>query len=155
MPLEIERKFLVTDQYAYIRYINGDVANTYGDHISQGYLSENVRVRLRYGDGNEACITIKGDRRGISRSEYTYTIPFEDGEEIIQSCKHIINKKRNTIYYGGKYWEFDTFEGDNKGLVVVEVELESEDEEIKLPNWCGEEVTQDDRYYNYNLAVNP
>lgn len=161
MPIEIERKFLVKDKNIYLDFCCSvepcgkrcfDMVN--GDDLQQGYLSENVRVRLNW-SSNEACLTIKSNRVGASRSEYTYNIPFDEAEEIFRCCQYHVEKERHGFFCNNKYWELDIFKGDNDGLVMVEVELRAEDEDVKLPAWIDKEVTDDDRFYNYNLSVNP
>ncbi len=150
MAIEIERKFR----------ISGDAwrqAAT-GEHYRQGYLStvpeRTVRVRVK---GDTGYLTIKGATHGAVRSEYEYTIPLEDAHAMLDSLclRPLIEKTRYTLEYQGLVWEIDAFEGDNAGLVIAEVELESEEQDIALPGWAGEEVTGDARYYNANLVANP
>lgn len=150
MAKEIERKFRVKTD-AFLK----DIAGT---PYRQGYLStvkeRTVRVR-RVGD--EAWLTIKGVSVGASRSEYEYKIPVEDAEEMLDHlCEHpLIEKTRYRIPYAGLTWEVDVFTGDNAGLVVAEVELRDKDQDIPLPDWVGEEVTDDPRYFNANLVSYP
>ncbi len=150
MGTEIERKFLVTDdswrQIAKgVRYV-------------QGYLSRDrertVRIRTAGGKG---YVTIKGASRGIARSEYEYDIPHDDARRILaELCdRPLIEKVRYRIPYGGLVWEVDDFAGENKGLIVAEVELEREDQTIRKPPWVGKEVSNDPRYGNSNLVENP
>ena len=149
MPLEIERKFLV----------NGDAwKRSKGTLYRQGYLStvkeRTVRVRL---EGERAVLTIKGITRGATRAEFEYEIPFEDAEQLLDDlCERpLIEKTRYKIEHAGLTWEVDEFLNENTGLVVAEVELESEDQQFDLPEWLGEEVTRDPRYYNANLVSHP
>ena len=125
--------------------------------LRQGYLAvgENCVVRIRT-QGETAVLTIKGSLRGIVRDEFEYPVPFEDAKGLLAlSRNHIIEKTRYRTLVGGKTWEIDEFSGLNRGLVVAEVELERADEEIELPEWAGEEVSTDARYYNFNLSRVP
>ena len=149
MAKEIERKFLV----------NGDAwKRSKGTLYRQGYLStvkeRTVRVRL---EGERAVLTIKGITRGATRAEFEYEIPFEDAEQLLDDlCERpLIEKTRYKIEHAGLIWEVDEFLNENTGLVVAEVELESEDQQFDLPEWLGEEVTRDPRYYNANLVSHP
>ena len=150
MAQEIERKFLV----------KGDAwrALAKGATYRQGYLNSakerTVRVRTA---GDKAFLTIKGLTVGATRSEYEYEIPFDDGQAILETLaeKPLIEKKRYKIRAQDLTWEIDEFLGDNKGLIVAEVELASEGQRFEEPSWLGEEVTGDPRYYNANLVSNP
>lgn len=150
MPLEIERKFLVTSS----RWRVGARACT----IRQGYLSlgggATVRIRIA---GHEAFITVKGKTRGLIRSEFEYAIPLHDAEVMLETlCTHpIIEKTRYSVDHAGKVWTVDVFEGENEGLVMAEVELDRPQEEVDLPDWVGEEVTDDPRYRNSSLVNAP
>ena len=150
MALEIERKFLIDLE-------NIPILEN-GIKIKQGYLSANKNgvVRVRTKD-EKAYLTIKSSNIGISRLEFEYEIPFEEANEILEKLceKPIIDKTRYLIEYENHIFELDIFYGENEGLVVVEVELNSEDETIKLPSWIKKEVTLDERYYNSNLMKNP
>ncbi len=151
MPTEIERKFLI-DHTKWEKVIKPN-----GKLYKQGYiLSEEKRtVRIRVTD-TVAYITLKGASTGISRSEYEYTIPVNEGNEILQNfAKSYIEKIRYDINYGGHLWEVDVFRGVNNGLIVAEIELKSEDEQFEKPDWVGEEVSHDGRYTNASLSVNP
>ena len=106
--------------------------------------------------GSDAFLTIKGPVTGISRAEFEYPIPQQDAREMLPLCDGpIVQKIRFKIPHEGHVWEVDEFEGENAGLILAEVELQSADEAVALPPWIGEEVTGDARYYNSNLAVNP
>lgn len=150
MAQEIERKFLVTSQL--YRATATSVST-----IRQGYLSTDrsaLTVRVRITDV-EARITIKGpsSNGGLSRSEWEYTIPSSDAEEILSLCSQtLIEKRRYRVPYEGHIWEVDSFEGALEGLEIAEVELASEEETIALPQWIGDEVTGDPSYYNAVLA---
>ena len=150
MAIEIERKFLVKERpFAMAKK---------SLKINQGYIlnekSKVIRVREK---GDDYFLTIKGNNIGISRLEYDFPISKDDAEElIIHFCKTtLIEKTRHYIEHKGHTWEVDEFHGKNNGLIVAEIELESEDEKFEIPDWVGEEVTQDDRYYNMNLAIHP
>lgn len=151
MPTEIERKFLVD------RTEWEQVKKPEGKLYKQGYiLSEEKRtVRIRVTD-TAAYITLKGASTGISRSEYEYSIPVNEGIEILQNfATSSIEKIRYNINHSGHLWEVDVFSGVNQGLIVAEIELNSEDEAFEKPDWIGEEVSQDGRYTNASLSVYP
>ena len=150
MSIEIERKFL----------LNGNAWRTLGSPVlyRQGYLNRSkertVRVRTA---GEKGYLTLKGISRGIKRREYEYEIPKADADAILRDLaeKPIIEKTRRRIEYKGLFWEIDEFSGENQGLILAEVELDSEDQKIDRPPWIGEEVTHDPRYYNSNLVLFP
>jgi len=150
MAIEIERKFLVHDD----GWRRGAVGKSY----HQGYLTidpeRTVRVRIA---GAEAFLTIKGKTEGMARNEFEYPIPLTDATLLLdQLClRPLIEKTRYTLVYAGRTWEIDEFGGDNSGLILAEIELDSSDEEVELPPWVGEEVTDDHRYYNASLTQNP
>ena len=150
MGVEIERKFLVLDE----RWR----ALGQGVSLRQGYLSSHpervVRVRI---EGDAAMLTIKGRSVGASRGEWEYPIPLADAEQFLASlCEQpLIEKKRYRIEHQGMLWEVDEFFGANAGLVVAEIELDSEDQPFSKPDWLGAEVTDDARYFNANLIKCP
>ena len=152
MPLEIERKFLVTGRFKELSF------KSY--RIVQGYLStesgRTVRVRLRDGQG---FLTIKGAVKegGFSRYEWEKEIPAEDAGDLLNLCMGSVIDKTRYLVKGpdGHVFEIDEFHGDNDGLVIAEVELGSESEDFVRPDWLGEEVTGDRRYYNSMLLNNP
>ena len=151
MALEIERKFLVKEE-SWRDKVESQV------HIMQGYLANNVnatvRVRVK---GDAAYLTIKGATTGISRTEYEYPIPVEDAQAMLRELALFpaIEKTRYNVRSGKHLWELDLFAGENEGLVMAEVELASEDEAFEMPEWAGEEVSSDPRYYNASLAQRP
>lgn len=148
MAQEIERKFLVVSDM-WVRVATGSKL------LRQGYLSSNAKatVRVRTRDDQEAVVTIKGATRGLSRAEYEYDIPIADGREMLSMAEpHVLEKRRHIVPFGGLIWEVDVFEGRHAGLVIAEVELESETQHVQLPDWVGREVTEDDRYYNASLS---
>ena len=148
MATETERKFLVSGSGWRV----DDPAS-----YRQGYLNhdENRTVRVRLA-GDEAFLTVKGLSRGASRAEFEYPIPPEDARELLALCVGaIVEKRRHVTEFGGLNWEVDEFLGDNAGLIVAEVELDDESQRIALPDWVGEEVTYEPRYFNSNLARHP
>ncbi|MFI2810648.1 MULTISPECIES: CYTH domain-containing protein [Microbulbifer] len=153
MAKEIERKFLVEPGFAATL-----ATREGGTAVSQGYLpvsgTSTVRARI-YGD--RGFLTLKGATRGISRSEFEYEIPVADAQEIIDTLcgGQVIEKTRHIVTVGQHKWEIDIFSGRNRGLVVAEIELESEAEEFERPDWVTAEVTGDPRYYNANLVDTP
>ena len=149
MAKEIERKFLV----------DLEKWDKKGRSIAmeQAYLSvENnkvVRVRIA---GDCAYLTIKGNLQGITRDEFEYEIPVNDARQLIKmGIGYCVRKTRYVEQIGGKTWEVDEFEDENKGLVVAEIELKSEGELFEKPVWILDEVSTDERYYNFNLAMTP
>lgn len=150
MGVEIERKFLLA----------GDGWRALGQPVllRQGYLSSQrervVRVRI---EGGQAMLTIKGQSVGASRGEWEYPIPLHDAAELLDTlCEQpLIEKYRTRVTLGAHVWEVDEFLGANQGLVVAEIELQSEDETFDKPEWVGQEVTDDARYFNSSLIRNP
>lgn len=125
--------------------------------VKQAYLltdpEKTIRVRTM---GDQAFITIKGKASGASRLEYEYEIPLKDAEELIGNfSSNRIEKIRHYVVYDNKTWEVDEFQGANKGLIVAEIELETEDQDYTLPSWVGANVTADHKYANSNLVSNP
>lgn len=147
---EIERKFLVTSTEFQSESIRSN-------RIVQGYLNSNpertVRIRIK---GTQAFITIKGkgNESGTTRFEWEKEIKVTEAEQLLLLCEDgVIDKVCYEIPFGKHLYEVDVFEGDNKGLIIAEIELEDENESFEKPNWLGEEVTGDDRYYNASLSV--
>ena len=150
MVIEIERKFLVRG--------NGWKNQAVGQVYRQGYMSTEDGITLRARVvGDQGYLTIKGPSFGNSRAEYEYEIPLEDAEEMLNSlCSSgLIEKIRYKVHHGELVWEVDEFVQDNEGLIVAEVELDDENQKVELPEWIGEEVSQDYRYSNSNLSKNP
>jgi adenylate cyclase len=147
MPREIERKFLVKNNDW-----KGGVSRSF--KIMQGYLLNTPEkvVRVRVSD-NGSYITIKSGDSMLSRDEYEYNIPYEDALELFALCDSVMIKTRHVHLYGGNTWEIDVFTGINQGLVVAEIELDSEDQEFDRPSWLDKEVTDDPRYANNNLIT--
>lgn len=150
MGKEIERKFLVRDD-SWRR-------KAAGVHYCQGYLSSqperSVRVRIA---GTQGLLTIKGPSQGAQRDEFEYKIPLADATYLLNHlCEQpLIEKTRYTVPHDAHSWQVDVFEGENRGLVVAEIELSKEDEQISLPPWIGGEVTHDSRYFNASLTKKP
>lgn len=147
---EIERKFLVTST----EFLSESKKS---NRIVQGYLNSNpertVRIRIK---GTKGFITIKGkgNESGTTRFEWEKEIEVTEAEQLLLLCEDgVIDKVRHEIPFGKHLYEVDVFEGDNKGLIIAEIELEDENESFEKPNWLGEEVTGDDRYYNASLSV--
>jgi adenylate cyclase len=151
MALEIEHKFLLRD-------------GRWRDQVErslrmrQGYLvsdaTRSVRVRVA---GGEGYLNIKSGTLGIARREYEYRIPLAEAEELLDTLceKPLLEKTRHFLHYGDHLWEVDEFSGDNAGLIVAEVELGAVDEAFARPDWIGEEVSHDLRYYNSQLVRHP
>lgn len=148
MATETERKFLVVgDGYKSSPKI----------YLHQGYLctdpNNTVRVRIA---GEKAFLTIKGKNKGISRAEFEYTIPISDAQELLRMANgKTIEKYRYHFKTDTHLWEIDEFLGENKGLIVAEIELSDSNEAFDKPIWIGEEVSNDIRYYNSNLCQHP
>lgn len=151
MGYEIERKFLVKGDYkssSFKKY-----------SIKQGYLALSslnvVRVRVK---GDKGYITVKSSviKDSIKRNEWEYEIPVNDAEEMLLLCKEgIIDKTRYLVKVGKHIYEVDEFYGENEGLLIAEVELEDENEIYDKPEWLGEEVTGNLKYYNSYLSLHP
>lgn len=149
MKQEIERKFLVKGSFKELV--------TSSSYIEQGYIakSDSLTLRIRTRD-ERGFLTIKGrSDNGISRSEWEYEIPVEQARELLSFSKGHISKRRYLIPVGKHTFEVDEFYGQNEGLTVAEVELEHIDEAYTRPEWLGEEVTGDKRYYNSQLLRHP
>jgi adenylate cyclase len=165
MAVEIERKFLV----------RGDSWRPLasGSLYRQGYLTSSQEgrtctVRVRVADG-QGYLTIKGATTGISRAEYEYAIPVNEAAELLDTLCHrpLIEKTRYRLPYQSLdqsadqsvspdlVWEIDEFAGENQGLIVAEIELSDPEQPLDLPDWIGEEVSGDPRYFNASLVEYP
>ena len=152
MPLEIERKFLVlNDSYKQQSFSHS--------HIQQGYIvsarGRTVRIRIR---DARAYLTIKGPSLdgGLSRYEFEQEIPLSDGHQLMKLCESgIIDKTRWLVQSANHVFEVDEFYGENEGLVIAEVELQTLTDDVIFPDFIGLEVTGDRRYYNSQLRQNP
>ena len=151
MGRELERKFLVINDRWRRRAGRGVI-------YRQGYLStdpkRSVRVRVA---GEKAAITIKSETVGAGRDEYEYPIPKEEAERMLRTLcvKPLIKKTRYVIKKGKLKWELDRFAAENRGLVIAEVELKDAKQDIEKPDWLGDEVTGDKRYFNLSLVKHP
>jgi CYTH domain-containing protein len=149
MALEIERKFLVKE---------GAWRNEKGTKCRQGYLNSTKERTVRVRTINDkGYLTVKGVSRGAVRVEYEYEIPVAEAEAMLDDLceKPLIEKNRRKIKYKGLVWEVDEFFGENQGLIVAELELESEDQKFVKPEWINAEVTADPKYFNANLIHHP
>jgi adenylate cyclase len=151
MAIEIEHKFLLRDD-RWRQQVERSA------RMRQGYLTSDARcsVRVRVADG-QGFLNLKSGTLGIQRSEYEYPIPLAEAEEILDTLceKPLLEKTRHFLWFSEHLWEIDEFEGDNAGLIVAEVELSQADELFARPDWLGEEVSHDIRYYNSQLARHP
>ena len=158
MGIEIERKFLVTSDAWRAQAVRSQ-------RMVQGYLIDaslvqsqtgtRCSMRVRVG-GDQAWLNIKSATLGLARQEYDYPIPVDDAERMLRDfCNGVVEKVRHYVPHAGLTFEVDEFLGDNAGLIVAEVELQSADQTIKKPAWLGHEVTEHLRYYNLNLLQHP
>ena len=152
MPIEIERKFLVkSDAFKSLAYSS--------KQIVQGFLNKDPErtVRIRINE-DKAFLTVKGlsSDDGLSRFEWEKEIPVNEAKDLLTLCDHnLIEKRRYLVKHDNHIIEVDEFYGRWKGLVIAEVELQSENEAIELPDWLGREVTEEVRYYNISLSQRP
>ncbi|ARN78262.1 adenylate cyclase [Nonlabens spongiae] len=151
MLQEIERKFRIQDP----SFLNGMV----GTKIAQGYLSADperaVRIRIK---GDQGFITIKGksNASGTTRFEWEKDIDSNEAQALLDLCNPaIISKTRYEVKHDGNTWEIDVFHGANEGLLIAEIELRDENQTFSKPDWLGEEITGDPRYYNSYISQNP
>lgn len=147
---EIERKYLIADE-SWRKEVYRSM------RIAQGYLcSHRVTARVRICD-DCGILTFKGKSRdgGLSRFEWERKIPIRVAEHLLERCLGVVDKVRHIIEYKGHTFEVDEFKGDNEGLIIVEVELSSQNEEVQLPAWCGDEVTGERCFYNSFLVKHP
>ncbi|WP_242108097.1 CYTH domain-containing protein [Luteimonas aquatica] len=157
MGIEIERKFLVVGE--------GWRAQAHRtEAMAQGYLNDqaamdsgaqraSMRVRIA---GEAAFLNIKSRELGHTRQEFDYPIPPQDARALLALCVGgLIDKRRHYVNHAGHLWEVDEFLGENAGLVVAEIELDSAEEAFERPDWAGREVTEAARYYNLALATRP
>lgn len=151
MGQEIERKFLVNREAWQL------LDKPLGKLLRQGYLltdpDKTIRVRI---SGTTGFLTIKGLTKGATRLEYEYAIPAPEAIELLDNFAiSELTKTRYEIVFANKKWEVDEFLGDNQGLMVAEIELQSEEEAFELPGWLDREVTGEEKYYNANLTMHP
>jgi CYTH domain-containing protein len=145
--IEIERKFLVAGDFVSLAIKK--------ERIVQAYLCASAErcVRVRIKD-LAASLTVKGpaNENGFSHAEFEYSIPLADAEEMLNLCESVIEKERYYIPEGNHTFEVDVFHGRHEGLIIAELELQSEKESFEKPAWLGREVTGDEHYYNAYLA---
>ena len=146
MNKEIERRFLVHPERL-PRLVRGN-------KIIQVYLSNDpvVRVRLK---GKRAYLTVKKEKDYITREEYEYQIPLKDAEKLIKGSSSRVEKTRFNFRLNGSNWEIDKFEGENRGLIIAEIELSKPEERFQKPLWLSRDVTKENKYLNVNLANKP
>ena len=150
MGTEIERKFLLkSDAWR---------SQSVGKLYRQGYVfqSTDVTVRIRIAE-TQGYITLKGKAEQYVRPEFEYEIPVNDAQAMLDLwCQpRVVEKIRYRVPFRGLTWEVDEFQGSNQGLVLAEVELTSSDQVFEFPDWIGQEVSDQDRYFNASLAVYP
>lgn len=153
MPVasEIERKFRVTSN-------DWRAAVAATRRLQQAYLSSDglCSLRVRISNEDAATLTIKTSKAGIERDEFEYPIPVSHARELIElRVGAVISKTRHIVPTGDHVWEIDVFDGENAGLVIAEIELTDRDEAVARPDWLGEEITEDRRYYNSDLSRHP
>jgi len=149
LNIEIERKFTVNK-------IPKKITNSFV--IKQFYMliDKDFVQRLRIFDDKKAIISIKQNCSGLKRYEFEYEIPLVDAQKIISIGNFLsIKKIRHELIIDNIKWEVDQFLEKNEGLVIAEVELQNEDQKLNLPKWIEKDVTNQNKYYNYNLAINP
>jgi adenylate cyclase len=151
MAREIERKFLLKND-SWKKQVTETLS------IKQGYLANTTKASIRIRRQNDnANINIKAAVAGVSREEFEYGIPISEAEYLLKNLclQPTIDKQRHIVLYVEHKWEIDVFEGENKGLVVAEIELSASNEYFEKPEWLGEEVTEDIKYYNSSLRKKP
>ena len=158
MGTEIERKYLV--KLAEWRSQKKKLQQQFpeiGKRYCQGYIptDNETTVRLRT-IGNQGYLTIKSKTKGYTRSEFEYSIPIEDAQQMLETLclKPLVEKIRYKINQDNLVWEVDEFLGANKGLIIAEVELENENQQVNIPHWIDREV-HDKKYFNSNLIKHP
>jgi len=157
MGIEIERKFLVTGDgwrvaaHAVVPMAQGYINDAAA--LDSGAQKASVRVRIQ---GDAAYLNLKSREPGHTRQEFDYPIPVDDARALLALCVGgLVDKRRHLVRHGNHLWEVDEFLGENAGLVVAEIELDDAEEAFERPEWLGEEVTDDVRYYNLALAAHP
>ena len=149
MAKEIERKYLIDDKKWGWKGTPVEIVQAYLVILPDKI----VRVRIA---GGKAYLTIKGNTKGIIRDEFEYSIPVDDARELLTMCSdYKVEKTRYILDIKGSVWEIDVFHDKNEGLIVAEIELDSEHKVIELPEWAIQEVSTDEKYFNFNLAIHP
>ena len=156
MAIETERRFLIKPE----DFFNLVPLPDKIDNIKQGYLSDDPErtIRVRIVNNRDAFITIKGKKVEGAGAEFEYRIPVDDALQMMEMSKAVLIKDRGYIPYdstSGLMWEIDYFMLDNRGLIIAEIELDDINFNLELPDWIGEEITDDTRYANSNLANYP
>lgn len=148
MPIEIERKYLIKPDLLPLP--------KQGKKLIQGYIwsDPNKSLRIRIAD-KKAFLTLKAGNNPLQRAEFEYEIPLADAQELLALCDARIEKTRFLIPQNYLFWEIDVFEGNNKGLVIAEIELNSANENFDLPEWIDREVTTESKYLNVELIKHP
>ncbi|MFP7723766.1 CYTH domain-containing protein [Lysobacter sp. A3-1-A15] len=161
MAIEIERKFLVSGEgwraaaHTAVPMAQGYLNDLAAMDAMPGRVAMKASVRVRIA-GGEAYLNLKSRELGHTRQEFDYPIPLADARDLLALCVGgLVDKVRHHVEVGGRVWEVDEFLGDNAGLVVAELELESADAAFERPDWLGREVTDSARYYNLALATRP
>ena len=152
MAIEIERKYLVADE-GWRPLVRQSLECRQG-YLDTGSTRLSVRVRIL---GRDGYLTLKGSRSGLARSEFEYPIPLADAGSLLEEfcSRNLIVKVRHLLDFDGREWEIDEFGGENLGLILAEVELDSETETVRLPDWIGREVSDNPRYFNAQLCRHP
>ena len=151
MGIEIERRFLVKNEDWKSKVL-------LSKYLSQAYLTSNLdewTTRVRIIDNNKSYITLKSSLNGLTNYEFEYSIPIKDAIQLLKLSKYKINKTRYHLKIYEKHWVVDSFDGPNSSLKIAEIELGSELEEIKIPSWCGQEITGIKSLSNASLAKKP
>ncbi len=151
MGIEIERRFLVKNEDWRSKVI-------LSENFSQAYLNSNSdkwTIRIRLIDNNQSYITLKSSTNGFLNYEFEYPIPKKDAIELLNLSKYKITKTRYQLKLNKKNWVVDSFSGSNSSLTIAEIELSSESEQIKVPEWCGQEITGIKSLSNASLAKTP
>ena len=148
---EIERKFLVAGEFKSLSVGKFE--------IQQGYLSSDpertVRIRIA---GKKGYITVKGksNEKGMTRLEWEKEILFDEAKALLELCEPgVVQKTRYIVDMDDFVFEVDEFHGENQGLIIAEVEIQSEEDEVDLPDWIGEEITGNPKYYNSYISNHP
>ncbi len=148
---ELERKFLVLDPTC--------VEGSEGTRLTQGYVFPDevwaFRIRVTDQPDDAAVLTIKQRRPGVSRAEFETEMPIELAEDLLRGCDYVVEKTRYPLVANARLWVVDVFQEANAGLILAELELGDMDAPFTKPAWCGDEVTDDGRYYNESLAQSP
>ena len=160
MAEEIERKFkLISDEWRSLSIRSLKIQQGYLQSGVKADQASSIRIRIEEVDSNQikATINVKSAEMSVHRMEYEYSIPISDARMMLDTLceKPVLVKTRFLVPYANHLWELDIFEGDNAGLEIAEVELKNINEQVEIPDWIGQEVSDDPRYYNNHLLVQP